>query len=326
MSASFDLNALAMVIFLLFGTIANIPFFIRCLADVYPKNRRKFFPAAPPALLTTSFTELCWVLPCLVQCAVQLFNGDGAWSAAAAKLGCDVMGFYSVFASVSGMLSALWIAIITYRVARHPDNTQSPSFFTSGIVGVGVLGLSALIAALPLFGVGTFKYTGEGFCYFDWHHPALSGVLLALTAPTMVATVTLIALTLRCGGWPSTCDLALMILSIFSAWTLWVPATLMGLAGQPFPRHMMIAGGVMGHAQALINPYVYGVRWRRSALRVHARGSSTPAADEKRGAKVTSCTSSLPHLGATPPTVGVVSTPPSPPGSERTSGAGFHCV
>ena len=28
----------------------------------------------------------------------------------------------------------------------------------------------------------------------------------------------------------------------------------------------MLVGGVMGHAQALINPYVYGLRWRRSVL------------------------------------------------------------
>jgi hypothetical protein len=26
----------------------------------------------------------------------------------------------------------------------------------------------------------------------------------------------------------------------------------------------------MGHAQALVNPYVYGIRWRRSALQLAA--------------------------------------------------------
>ena len=26
----------------------------------------------------------------------------------------------------------------------------------------------------------------------------------------------------------------------------------------------MIIGGVLGHAQALINPYLYGIRWRES--------------------------------------------------------------
>ena len=29
----------------------------------------------------------------------------------------------------------------------------------------------------------------------------------------------------------------------------------------------MDAGGVLGHAQALINPYLYGVRWRNALVR-----------------------------------------------------------
>ena len=29
----------------------------------------------------------------------------------------------------------------------------------------------------------------------------------------------------------------------------------------------MIAGGVLGHVQALINPYLYGVRWRNALVR-----------------------------------------------------------
>ena len=97
-----DLGSLGMTIFLLLGLLANIPFFLRSLFDALSMRRSKFFPSAPPALLTTSFTELCWVLPCFVQCAIQLFNGNGPWTAATSKIGCDVMGFYSVFSSISG--------------------------------------------------------------------------------------------------------------------------------------------------------------------------------------------------------------------------------
>ena len=67
----------------------------------------------------------------------------------------------------------------------------------------------------------------------------------------------------------------------------------------------MIAGGIMGHAQALINPYVYGVRWRRSAL---ALGEALPTvatkpAAGKKGAAVSADPS---DPGATPSTAAVV--------------------
>ncbi|MDC0525729.1 hypothetical protein OAO87_01925 [bacterium] len=77
-----------------------------------------------------------------------------------------------------------------------------------------------------------------------------------ITLPTILATATLLVLAMRAGGWPSQLDLCLMLFAFLSAWLLWVPATLIGLAGEDFPRHYMITGGVSGHAQALINPCV----------------------------------------------------------------------
>ena len=65
------------------------------------------------------------------------------------------------------------------------------------------------------------------------------------------------------------------------ALVLWVPACLIGLGGGAFPQYYMISGGVMGHAQALINPYVYGVRWRRSSLRID--GNKEIVLDSKTG-------------------------------------------
>ena len=160
-------------------------------------------------------------------------------------------------------------------------------------------------------GVGSFKYTGEGFCYWDWHHAALSSVMLVITLPCILGTLALLLLAMRAGGWPSQLDLQLMLIAFLceyprsvplgavggraaclglgasvdkfacvlraracaavracsrdragcvaalacaAAWALWVPASLIGLAGGDFPRGYMISGGVMGHAQALINP------------------------------------------------------------------------
>ena len=137
------------------------------------------------------------------------------------------------------------------------------------------------MAALPLMGVGNFANTNEGFCYFDFFEPALAAILLALTLPTILSTVGLLVVSMRAEGrWPRRLDLLLMLLSFLSAWLLWVPASLIGLSQQPFPRHYMITGGVSGHAQALLNPYVYGIRWRRSALELATRADVAKVQDK----------------------------------------------
>merc|ERR1719247_1535647 len=119
----------------------------------------------------------------------------------------------------------------------------------------------------------------------------------------MVGTIVLLLLTMRTSGWPSLLDLQLMIVAFLSAWLLWVPACIIGLANADFPDHYMISGGVMGHAQALINPYIYGVRWRRSALMLTGEG---------KGITVS------PEPPVTPSQANVIapSAPPSPPGSQ----------
>lgn len=77
----------------------------------------------------------------------------------------------------------------------------------------------------------------------------------------------------------------------------------------------MLSGGVMGHAQAIINPYVYGLRWRRSVLAMGSSGKGILV-----GAKL-----GAPPMGNQPVTS--LSTPsqdaamdvsplPSPPASE----------
>lgn len=269
---------LPMVVFLAFGTAANIPFLIRSIVDTVRQSAlRRALPSAPPALLTTAIAECCWVLPCLVQCALTLFKGTGGpWapSNSAYTLGCDIMGYYSTFASISGMLSTLWVTYITFKAV---GGVSSVTMRTSLLVGGGVLAFSAFFTALPFMGVGSFEFTGEGFCYFNWHDKALATLMLLVTLPTMVASVTFLALTLKRGGWPSQLDLILMLFGFLSAWILWVPASIIGLSGAPFPTRYMISGGVMGHAQALLNPYIYGVRWRRSACALSGTKSETPA-------------------------------------------------
>ena len=178
------------------------------------------------------------------------------------------MGFYSVFGSVAGMSSTLWVAVIT----------NWPGLATARLgylVSVAIVLSAALFAALPWMGVGRFAYTGEGFCYFDFHDTALAAVLLAATLAHARGHARIARARRTAAGGPRRLDLYVMAASFLSAWVLWVPACLIGLGGGAFPRYYMISGGVMGHAQALINPYVYGVRWRRSSLRIEARRKSS---------------------------------------------------
>merc|ERR1711990_1196461 len=70
-----------------------------------------------------------------------------------------------------------------------------------------------------------------------------------------------------------------------SAWVLWIPAIFIGLSSDKdypdmFPTGYMIAGGASGHAQALINPYLYGVKWR---VWIHGTDATRPE-DEKTSA------------------------------------------
>jgi len=179
------------------------------------------------------------------------------------------MGFYSVFGSVLGMASSVWVAIITHRVVT---GRAAHSAKVGVLTSVGLVMGCALFCAMPFYGIGSFAYAGEGFCYFDWYDPALASLLMVVVLACMAATLTLLGVAVRRGGWPSKLDLYLMIASLLSAWSLWVPACIVGLAHGSFPSKYMLVGGVMGHAQALINPYVYGLRWRRSVLTL--RGSA----------------------------------------------------
>ena len=281
-----DLNYLVMVLFLLVGFAANLPFLIRSVADAAKSASplRRAMPSAPPALVTTAFSELCWVLPCLVQCAISLFNGDaGAWAPIRLGSGCDVMATYSIFASMSGMLSTVAVSAFTYYTTKHGPSAVSAK--TSAIVGVAVLVGSALFAAVPRV-VGGSWYTGSGFCYLNFYDPTLAILNLLITGPAVVSAVVFLTLTLKHGGWPSQLDLVLMLVAFVSAWSWWIPASFVGLAGGTFPMWYFPPIGFLAHGQALINPYLYGIRWRRSALLLASADGKVKPADSVKTAEM----------------------------------------
>ena len=312
---AFDLNYLAMVIFLLLGFMANAPFLVRSVRDASSKSElSKALPSAPAMLITTSFSELCWVLPCLAQCAISLFNGDGgAWAPIQEKSGCDIMATYSIFASMSGMSSTVAVAAFTYFTTLKGPGAISAR--TSVLVGAGVLLGSALFASLPALGVGTFWYTGSGFCYLNFYDAPLAVLNLLFVGPALMLTIFFLGSTIRHGGWPSQLDLILMLVAFLSAWTWWVPASFIGLSGASFPSWYFPPIGFLAHGQALINPYLVGIRWRRSALQLAAAARDNAQKKPTDGTSISSGETSL-EIQVTPSAHSMTSAPPSPPESE----------
>jgi hypothetical protein len=231
-----DDNYLVMVLYLLAGTAANLPYLVRSTFDCFKSSRpiQSTMPPAAPVLLATALFEFSWVLPCLVQCMLQLFYGYGPWSARTGEPGCDVMGTYaihvstigaplttadllsivvgrySVFASVSAMLSTLFVAYLTFRAAGNRCLILGEcqiSFRASAVVCVVIMFFAVLVAALPYMGVGAFAYSGAGFCYIDWYNTASATIMLIITLPTILATLAFLVLATRTGGWPSSTDL-----------------------------------------------------------------------------------------------------------------------
>ena len=136
----------------------------------------------------------------------------------------------------------------------------------SGSVSIFVF--CTIISLLPLAGATKpYALSDGGFCYIDWYDPPQAIIMLIICLPTMAAVVALYGGAMRTGEWEKPLDLLLLIIGFLSAWVLWPPASIIGLARGTFPPHYMIAGGVLGHAQALVNPYLYGVRWRGALVR-----------------------------------------------------------
>lgn len=266
-------------IYLFFASIANVVFLFFSARDCFDPNADK---TSSRVLLALSIAELIWVVPCWVQCLMNWISnaGDVWWNPAASSYttGCDIMGFYSVFASVSGMYI---VAVVAYVSFQTLVKNARPSPSTATILVVLSYLMALVQCLLPALGVGSFQFSGEGFCYIDWSNTAQAVCMEVVTYPIFFAVCywygccalyvapveescaserPLVRVPPRCWWW-------FLLLAYVSAWVLWLPAIFIGLDSSQeypamFPAGYMIAGGALGHAQALLNPFFYGVKWR----------------------------------------------------------------
>lgn len=260
---AFESSDLGMPLFLLVSMLANAAFIVRACKDVCVSHSQ-ISRAPAVALLVCAISELAWVMPCFVQCTLVFLKGHtGDWSPQH-RIGCDVQGFYSQFGSICSMLATLLVAWISYRTAYKKG---LPSMRLTAAFAASIFAFAILICVLPLAGATKqYTYTSGKFCYMDFYDPPQAVIMLLICTPSIIAVVALYVAAAR-GEWEKKLDLALLTLAFLSAWVLWPPASIIGLANGAFPPHYMIAGGILGHAQALINPYLYGVRWRAAMVR-----------------------------------------------------------
>lgn len=276
---AYNPDDLGMPLFLFVSMLANAVFITRACKDALCRNR-PIAPGPALAILTCAIAELTWVVPCFVQCAMVYFLGNGGSWSPQRKTGCAIMGFYSQFGSLCSMLATLLVGVITYKAAF---NKHLPSKRVVVASSACIFAFCAVVALLPIVGATRpYALTDGGFCYIDWFDPPQAIIMLIVCLPTMVGVLALYGAAALRGEWEKKLDLVLLLVGFLSAWVLWPPASFIGLANGSFPPHYMIAGGVAGHAQALINPYLYGMRWREAMVRQSGTAVGPAAVSEKQ--------------------------------------------
>jgi len=266
-----EINHLPMPLYLLIASIANLTFLGRSILDNLGAAESKV--AVNRFLLFMASAELCWVVPCFVQCFIVFVKGTkGDWSPDEEDSGCDVQGFYSVFSATVGQLMGLLAGWLTLQASRsRPISSELVTGLCSAIFAG-----SLIISSIPFMGAGEFKYSGEGFCYFDWHDTTHLVLTLIISLVSLVGGVTFFVLA-AIGDPTNRLVILLFPLAFLFGWCLWPIAASIGLSTSSIPDHMLITGAILGHMQALINPALYGLVWREMFARESDGCDGTPA-------------------------------------------------
>jgi len=265
-------------IYLFIASIANVVFLVYSVRDLIRNESER---GSSWALFSLALAELLWVVPCFLQCFAKWVSdgGDHWWVPAESDVGCDIMGFYSIFASISGMYLVAMMAYMSYSYLCFKERLSVRSV----LIWIGAsYGMALLQCILALSGVGSFKYSGEGFCYIDWSDTGQAVCMALASIPIFFTTLYWFGCCVLHVEAPQDPEAAgseapattpkwwwwsLFFLAYFSAWVLWIPAVFIGpTSDKPypdmFPSGYMVMGGALGHLQALINPYIYGVEWK----------------------------------------------------------------
>jgi hypothetical protein len=268
-----EANSIGFPVYLFFACLANGAFFYKSAQDfrgLAQTDQNSVAKAGSQLLLSAAIAELIWVVPCFVQCAIYIFiENDNVTG----KASCDIQGFYSLVSSVSSMLMAPVLSWFTLSCLIGGSTKYVR--YTKLMCGA-CLAAALILGTIPLLPGARDKIgyaaMGEGFCYWDLSAKPVAGIILVLTILLFIVVIllnckSLISLSGVTSDRGAKCGtLIVLMVSYLVTWILWPIASLLTLSGTTFPSGMMIAGGALGHAQALVNPVLYGVFWRRHFL------------------------------------------------------------
>jgi len=262
-----------MPLYLFVASICNVTFLVVAVRDARSKREPR---SASMALLTMATSELIWVVPCFIQCFIILIWGPVGDYSARGEPGCQIQGFYSVFSSLLGMLSTTQMAYLTYRMVCSPSPVSGRSAAAASIAMVSV------VLLISLLGVGSYVSSKEGFCYSDWDNTFHVVMIDMILVPSTVLTIGFFGLVMARGysvvhdGLPPRAVWLLYIGYFVLSWFIWWMASFYAIASAEFPKGMMIAGGILGHLTAAVNPVLYGVFWRRWFMGVGQKVEAQP--------------------------------------------------
>ena len=168
------------------------------------------------------------------------------------------MGFYSAFATYSSQMATVLMALVTHQLVF----SSAGPWNHLALLAAGAFGASALLALLPLVGVGSFvKY--EGFCYIDYHNTAHCAVWLLVMVPCVLAVLYYYGAVYKFSALPPkvTQGLVLFWVVFLCGWVLGLPLIFLGLSGSAYPKGLNLTSAVLGHGMNLVNPILYGVFW-----------------------------------------------------------------
>jgi hypothetical protein len=289
---AFNGDQLGMAIFLLIAVLYNAWFIVsslkRCrdaLSSSEQPNKTSSslkYQLLTYAVLAMALFDVLWVWLCMIQCWNNTFADNSTsfnQNSGNDSFGCKFMGWYSSFSLVSMMGShCLVVYYLMNYLKNRNDEQQQKSFFADTISGflsltTCLLVATVLFASMPLMQGDGYRLTNGGFCYADFTNtPQASIILIAVLAFLGLAATLWIKIDQWSVYWYYYCI-------FFMTWILWVPAAIYGMSnGTEIASPYMIIGAIVGHANAIINPILYGsslFKTLRQKQRQHGEESPT---------------------------------------------------
>jgi len=205
-----------------------------------------------PVLLMMA-SETIFAICCTIQCYINF----GSRAFVGLVPACSFQGFYSGYY----LFSATSLAALTAAVgARVIVNKSPPSRLVVGVTGIVLHGVSGLLAALPLLGVGQYRFPRD-YCMPDIETPFFAGIFWTWWTVSSLTIVVATGLLLRSDRAVSLrAKLLLGFIAVYFT-VAWSPAVLIGIdwatGGTPSEGGLYGFLAIFLHSNQLVVPVLW---------------------------------------------------------------------